>query len=68
MLVIGDKMSANTKRLTELCAQTGTETHQIQTVAELKSKWLEGKEKIGITAGASTPDWVIDEVIALLQT
>ena len=67
MLVIGDKMSANTKRLTELCTQTGTETHQIQTVAELNSKWLEGKEKIGITAGASTPDWVINEVTALLR-
>ena len=67
MLVIGDKMSANTKRLTELCAKTGTETHQIQTAAELNRQWLSGKEKIGITAGASTPEWVIDEVKALLQ-
>jgi 4-hydroxy-3-methylbut-2-enyl diphosphate reductase len=67
MLVIGDKMSANTKRLTELCTQIGTETHQIQTVKELSAKWLEGKEKVGITAGASTPDWVIDEVTALLR-
>ena len=67
MLVIGDKMSANTKRLTELCAKTGTQTHQIQTAAELNRKWLSGKEKIGITAGASTPEWVIDEVKALLQ-
>ncbi|KAF0133663.1 MAG: small subunit ribosomal protein S1 [Candidatus Saganbacteria bacterium] len=64
MLVIGDKMSANTKRLTELCQATGTETHQIQTIGELDKKWLKGK--IGITAGASTPDWVIKEVINLL--
>ena len=67
MLVVGDLMSANTKRLTELCSQTGTETHQIQTVAELDKKWLKGKTRIGITAGASTPEWVIQEVIVLLR-
>ena len=67
MLVIGDRMSANTKRLFELCSRTGTETHQIQTKDELVDGWLIGKEKIGITAGASTPDWVINEVISLLR-
>jgi 4-hydroxy-3-methylbut-2-enyl diphosphate reductase len=67
ILVIGDMMSANTKRLTELCSQTGTETHQIQTVEELDPNWLNGKEKIGITAGASTPEWVIKEVIERLK-
>lgn len=67
MLVIGDKMSANTRRLTELCTKTGTETHQIQTIKELDSKWLEGKNKVGITAGASTPDWVIKEVVDKLN-
>jgi 4-hydroxy-3-methylbut-2-enyl diphosphate reductase len=67
VLVIGDKMSANTKRLTELCNNTGTETHQIQTVKEIDPAWLKGKEKIGITAGASTPDWVIKEVIEQLE-
>ena len=67
MLVIGDQKSANTNRLTELCKETGTKTHQIQTVSELNAKWLEGKDKVGITAGASTPDWVIDEVIKILE-
>ncbi|MEE8637982.1 MAG: 4-hydroxy-3-methylbut-2-enyl diphosphate reductase [Candidatus Margulisiibacteriota bacterium] len=67
LLVIGDKMSANTKRLTELCTKTGTETHQIQTVEELDPEWLKGKDKVGITAGASTPDWVIKEVIERLK-
>ena len=67
MLVIGDKMSANTKRLTELCAQTGTDTHQIQTAAELDSGWIKEKSKIGITAGASTPNWVIKEVVDRLS-
>ncbi|MFH1576019.1 MAG: 4-hydroxy-3-methylbut-2-enyl diphosphate reductase [Candidatus Margulisiibacteriota bacterium] len=67
MLVIGDKMSANTKRLAELCSKTGVATHQIQTVAELDLSWLKGKNKVGITAGASTPDWVIKEVVAKLD-
>ncbi len=68
ILVIGDRMSANTKRLTELCSKTGTETHQIQTVEELDSKWLAGKKKLGITAGASTPEWVIQEVVKALRS
>ncbi|MFA4859037.1 MAG: 4-hydroxy-3-methylbut-2-enyl diphosphate reductase, partial [Candidatus Margulisiibacteriota bacterium] len=59
MLVIGDKMSANSKRLTELCLKSGTPTYQIQTADELNPAWLEGKNRIGITAGASTPDWII---------
>lgn len=67
MLVIGDKMSANTKRLTELCTKTGTETHQIQTAEELDKNWLAGKNKVGITAGASTPEWVINEVIERIK-
>ena len=67
MLVIGDKMSANTKRLTELCSKVGTETHQIETANDLDPTWLKEKEKIGITAGASTPEWVVDAVIARLQ-
>ena len=67
MLVIGDKMSANTKRLTELCAKAGIETHQIQTIKEFDSKWLEGKNKVGVTAGASTPDWVVKEVVEKLK-
>ena len=66
ILIIGDKMSANTKRLTELCAQAGTETHQIQTAKELNLAWFKGKKTIGLTAGASTPDWVIKNVVAKL--
>ena len=67
MLVVGDKMSANTKRLTELCLATGTPTYQIESAAEIDPGWLKGKEKIGLTAGASTPEWVIEEVKALLR-
>ncbi|MCU0640814.1 MAG: 4-hydroxy-3-methylbut-2-enyl diphosphate reductase [Candidatus Margulisbacteria bacterium] len=68
MLVIGDKMSANTKRLTELCTATGTETHQIETAFDLDEKWYDGKKRIGVTGGASTPDWVIAEVLTVLRS
>ncbi|MFH1097952.1 MAG: 4-hydroxy-3-methylbut-2-enyl diphosphate reductase [Candidatus Desantisbacteria bacterium] len=66
MLVIGGKNSANTSRLTQVCAMSGCVTHHIETAAEIQSEWLEGIEKIGITAGASTPPWIIDEVMAAL--
>lgn len=62
MIVIGGKNSANTRKLARLCAETGTPTYQVETAAELDKSWLEGKNKIGITAGASTPDWIIEEV------
>jgi 4-hydroxy-3-methylbut-2-enyl diphosphate reductase len=67
VLVIGDRLSANTKRLTELCSAAGVETHQIETVADLNKKWLAGKERVGLTAGASTPDWVIEAVVNYLN-
>lgn len=62
MIVIGGKNSANTQKLARLCAQTGTPTHHIETAAEFKREWLTDKKLIGITAGASTPDWIIEEV------
>lgn len=67
MLVIGDRMSANTKRLYELCLSTGTESHQIQTLTEFDPIWLKGKTKVGVTAGASTPEWVINEILEMLR-
>jgi len=63
MLVIGGKNSANTSRLAQVCAMSGCTTHHIETAAEIQSEWLKGIEKIGITAGASTPPWIIDEVM-----
>ena len=66
MLVIGGKNSANTSRLAQLCAQK-CRTYHIETVAELQEKWFDKMGKIGITAGASTPDWIIKEVYQKCQ-
>jgi 4-hydroxy-3-methylbut-2-enyl diphosphate reductase len=67
MIVIGGKDSANTKRLAEICADTGVATHHIETVAELDPSWVRGRHHIGVTAGASTPDEAINEVVLKLQ-
>ncbi|HWR55983.1 MAG TPA: bifunctional 4-hydroxy-3-methylbut-2-enyl diphosphate reductase/30S ribosomal protein S1 [Negativicutes bacterium] len=67
MIVIGGKHSANTSRLAEICAKTGTPTYHIETAQELKREWFTGVKQAGITAGASTPDWIIEEVYHTMQ-
>lgn len=62
VLVVGGKNSANTTRLRLLCEMQGVPAYHIETPDEIESHWLEGKEHIGITAGASTPDYQIEAV------
>jgi 4-hydroxy-3-methylbut-2-enyl diphosphate reductase len=62
MLVVGGRSSANTRHLAELCAEL-TETHLIETAAEIKDAWTGGRKLIGVTAGASTAECDVDEVI-----
>ncbi|MGD9115674.1 MAG: 4-hydroxy-3-methylbut-2-enyl diphosphate reductase [Dehalococcoidia bacterium] len=66
MLVIGGHGSANTNRLAELCAAV-TETHLVETAADIEPGWFEGKQKIGVTSGASTAEATIDQVLARLE-
>ena len=66
MLVIGGHNSANTNRLAQLCSEV-TRTYLIETAAEIQTSWLEGEHRIGITAGASTADETIDEVVTRLE-
>jgi len=66
MLVVGGHHSANTNRLAELCSQV-TETYLIETAAEIQPSWLEGKRRIGVTAGASTDEQTVNEVLTSLQ-
>lgn len=63
MLVVGDINSSNTATLTRECLLTGVKTFQIQNSSDLKEEWFEGVTEVGITAGASTPDWIIKEVL-----
>lgn len=66
MIVIGDTSSSNSKKLYEL-ANEKVKSIFIEDVAELKEVMFEGVQKLGVTAGASTPDFVIDEVIEYLK-
>ena len=66
MLVVGGRDSANTNRLAELCSSV-TETRFIETAAEIQPSWLEGRQRIGITGGASTAEQTIEEVLAKLE-
>lgn len=63
MIVVGGKNSANTGKLAKLCHSTGTTTYQIETADELNAQWFQGVKRAGLTAGASTPGWVIEEVV-----
>ncbi len=62
MVVVGGKNSANTTQLANLSRSLGVPTYHIETASEIKDGWFEGAQRVGITAGASTPDWIIKEV------
>lgn len=67
MIVLGGRNSANTKKLAEISTDAGVPTAWIEHAGELEGKWLEDKENIGIAAGGSTPEWLINELIQKLQ-
>ena len=65
MFVVGDPKSGNTKRLYEICKEQTT-TKKIQDAKDIKAEWHKDKI-VGVTAGASTPDWIIEEVLKKLK-
>jgi 4-hydroxy-3-methylbut-2-enyl diphosphate reductase len=68
LLVVGSPNSSNSNRLRELGERMGAEAHLIDNADEIDSAWLKGKESVGVTAGASAPEVLVNEVIARLQT
>ena len=67
MIIIGSFTSANSKRLTELSKQRNEKSYQVTCADDLEIDWFEGVEKVGISAGASTPDYLINEVKNKIQ-
>lgn len=69
MVVIGGYNSSNTHKLAEVAMERlGKEnTHHIETAQELNPEWFEGRQHVGVTAGASTPDYLIQEVIREIE-
>lgn len=63
MIVIGGKNSANSTRLADLCQELCRTTYHVETAEEVRTEWLRGIEVVGVTAGTSTPDWIIEEIL-----
>ena len=68
MLVVGARNSSNSNRLRELSEKMGTPAYLIDDASCIDKSWLEGKEKVAVTAGASAPEVLVQEVIAKLQS
>lgn len=67
MFVLGGLESANTRRLAELCTEVNKQTYHLQNWNELDKNILSGKNTAGVTAGASTPEWIIAEFMRNLE-
>ncbi len=67
MIVIGGKHSSNTVKLAQICADVCKNTYHIQTYLDLSVTEIKKYDSIGISAGASTPNWIIDEIINKLE-
>jgi len=67
MIVVGGKNSANTTQLAHFCRSVPVSTYHIETDSEIEPSWFRGVEKVGITAGASTPEWIIEKVKERIQ-
>ena len=67
VVVIGGKNSSNSKELWEKSKSYGIDSYFIQSSEQLEKRWFDGKEIIGVTAGASTPDYLIDEVVERIK-
>ena len=67
VLVVGSPNSSNSNRLKELARQNGVDAYLIDGASEIEEKWLAGKQSIGVTAGASAPEVLVEQVIECLQ-
>ncbi len=67
MIVIGGKNSSNTKQLHSICKENCNDSYLIENDKDLDLSWFKNKSSCGITAGASTPDWVIQQVVTIIE-
>ena len=67
VIVVGSPSSSNSNRLRELAQRLGTVAYMVESAADLRRDWFEGRGRVGLTAGASAPDVLVQEVIARLR-
>ncbi|MCS7284948.1 MAG: 4-hydroxy-3-methylbut-2-enyl diphosphate reductase, partial [Hydrogenobacter thermophilus] len=67
MIIIGGKNSGNTRRLYEISRSLNPNSYHVETADDIKPEWFIGVKRVGITAGASTPDWIINSVVERIR-
>lgn len=67
VLVIGSRNSSNSNRLVDVTRELGTDAHLIDKASEVEEEWLAGVETLGITSGASAPEELVDELVAMFR-
>lgn len=67
VIVVGSPTSSNSNRLAELARKLGVASYMVDSPSELRGEWLEGKARVGLTAGASAPEVLVQEVIARIK-
>ena len=67
VIVVGSPTSSNSNRLRELAERLGTPAYMVDAADDLQSAWLEGRTRVGVTAGASAPDILVQQVIGRLR-
>ena len=65
--MVGSPTSSNSNRLRDVAQRYGAESYMVDTAAELQPAWFEGKTRVGLTAGASAPDILVQEVITRMR-
>ena len=68
MIVIGGKNSSNTKQLHNICCENCMDSYLIENIDDLDEIWFKSKKICGVTAGASTPDWIIQQVVDKIES
>jgi 4-hydroxy-3-methylbut-2-enyl diphosphate reductase len=67
VIVVGSPTSSNSNRLRELAERLGTPAYMVDAADDLQAQWLQGRPRVGLTAGASAPDILVQQVIARLR-
>ena len=67
VIVVGSPASSNSNRLRELAHRMGADSYMVDSAQELQAHWFEGKPRVGLTAGASAPEVLVQEVVARLR-
>ena len=68
VIVVGSPNSSNSNRLREVAEHIGAQAYMVDSAADLRPEWIEGKSRIGVTAGASAPEVLVNELIERLKT